>query len=400
MGLIDNIGAVPFSASKAFSSVITQPKFSAWTIEMVKDTLVSAGWTLSSSLPATTTISYPTGFPSFAGTGSGVVGCGGNALVITTATRSFRFCPYVAGQSPNGAGGPCIQFALGTSPSASLTNLCGAISTTPGLPYTATLTTSPELVITLTANTAGPFSNFDTVVADGRFGTTNGTILGGGYVLASTGPSPYSFAIYGQVGVDEQGIQFDFTMGPSGHTGICSYYLGTNGVIEYNVAANPYSFALFDGVTSLRSIASFAPDVLTSEGFTSAYCVFVVGPNGLTDRLLWQGISSISLDAAPITLGDSLRGPQALLLRAGGVPAVTLNGQPLLTAAYAMMAPDYTSAPSVVGKLWDCQVVTKTLDVGGTYQTGGRNYVVIASQDGTNAYTPASLLFCVDDNGQ
>lgn len=406
MSLIDDIGFVPFSASKAFGSIQSPTQFSAWTIQKVKDTLVAGGWTLTSTLPASTTVSFPFGYPGATGTtGSGPVGCGGSVVVITTPTQTFRYCPYYPGATPNGAGGPCVQFPLGNSTIASLENLCSAINGS-STPYTATLTTSPTLYITLTANTAGPFSNFDQVTADGAFALTPGTVVGGGYLLASNGPSPYTVAVYGQVGVSEDGIQFDFTVGPSMDTGVVSYYLGTNGVIQYNVAANPYSFALFDGVTPLRSIAAFAPDVLTSEGFSSAYCVFVVGPSNLTDRLLWDGGAgaggnpcSISLDAPPISLADNLRGPQVLVLRVGGAPAVTLNGQPLLTAAYAMMAPSFSAAPGIVGKLWDCQVITKTLNVGGPYQIAGRNYVVIASQDGTSNFTPASLLFCVDDNG-
>lgn len=405
MPLIDDIAVVPYSAKKGTAQIPPSTTFAADLMTAMAQLLVACGWNLLDTLPASNVIEYPFGFAFAPGTGSGVQGCTGNWLVINTPTVSYRFSSYSPGWTT--VPGPCIFFQLGTTPAASLANLALAISTY--TPYNAVLTVSPTLLITITAKVAGPDRNFDTIAADGRYGVTSGLTAGGGYVVQSVGTSPYAVTVTGQlVGVNTEGVQFDFAIGPTTPTdlvGTVTYKLATNGANPYTVVANPYSFAAFDGSSIQNSLAVFAPCIPTAEGFTAAYCVFVVGPGNLTDRLMWGGgalgqADSISLDAAPITLADTLRGPGVLSLRVGGLPAFTLNGQPLLTAAYAMMAPSYSGTPGIVGKLWDCAVLTNTLEIGGTFENGGRTYICIAAQDGTNTNTNSSLLFCMNDNGQ
>jgi len=402
MPLIDNIGVVPYSAKKGSSKVRSQPMFASAIIEALKTQLVACGWTLAEAIPASATIEYPLGFPFSLG-GSGLVGCGGTTVIITTPFAQFRYCPYQPGQTPVGIG--CFQFALGATGIDSLANLCTVISATS--PYNATLNLAGN-VITLTSKIVGPFSNFDLVSADGRFGVTGGNIDGGGYTLESVGSSPYSVNLLGTFGIGippPMVVQMNFTLGPSGTQGTVSYNLGI-GASEYTVVANPYSFAIFDGVDPFNSLAAFAPCVPTSEGFTEAYCAFVVGPANLTDQLMWGGgpegqPSTNSLDASPATFADNRRGPGVLCLRATpGFPAFTLNGQPVVIAAYAMLAASRSVEPTVVGKLWDCLVLSNTMVVGGQFETGGRTFLCIASQDGTSGKSPASLLFCIDDNGQ
>lgn len=401
MPLIDDIGVVPYSAKKGSSKILSQPRFSAAIIEALKIQLVACGWTLVDALPATATIEYPTGFPFSLG-GSGLAGCGGSAVVITTPFARFRYCPYEPGQTPVGVG--CFQFPYGATGADSLANLCTAISSTS--PYNAVLNLAGN-VITLTSKTLGPFSNFDGVAADGRFGVTGGTTIGGGYTLESVGTSPYSVTLTGVFGFfAQQEVGLTFSLGPSGSVGTAFYPLPTIGVLQYVIAANPYSFAIFDGVSPFNSLAAFAPCIPTSEGFTAAYCAFVVGPGNLTDRLMWgngpaDAPSTNSLDASPVTFADNRRGPGVLCLRATpGFPAFTLNGQPVVIAAYAMLSGSYSGAPTVVGKLWDCLVLSNTMAVGGQFQTGGRTFMCIASQDGTSGNSPVSLLFCIADNGQ
>lgn len=408
MPLIDNIAVVPFSAKKGVVKVDPSPTFSADLIGATVDHLVACGWNLLSAIAASNVIEYPFGFAFAPGSSSGVQGCSGNWLVINTPGVSYRFSSFSPGWTT--IAGSCIFFELGLSPAASLANLALAITAT--TPYNAVLTVSPTLLITITAKVPGPGRNFDTVAGDGRYGVTSGLTAGGGYVVQSVGTSPYTVTLTGQlVGVNTQGAQFDFAIGPTTPTnlvGTVTYKLGTTGGSPYTVVANPYSFAMFDGQNIQESLAVFAPCIPTAEDFTAAYCVFVVGPGNLTDRLMWGGGAlgqpdSIALDGSPITLADTLRGPGVLCLRSGvggGAPAITLNGQPLLTAAYAMMAASYSGTPAIVGKLWDCMVLTKALEVGATFQNSGRTYTCLASDSGALGNTPASLLFCTDDNGQ
>ncbi len=404
MPLIDDISVVPYSTKKGVSQVrSTGSRFSAAIIEALKEQLVACGWNLTGSQGAVGTVSYPTGCPYTAGTGTGLVGCSGTWVAITTPFAVYRYCSYVPGQTPVGVG--CFQFPLGTTPAGSLANMCTVISATS--PYIATLQTiGGILVVVLTAKLLGPSGNFDAISADGRFGVGSENTSGGGYTLSSVGTSPYSVTMTGIFGFGtEEDVLFSFTLGPSGHTGPAAYALGTSGVSDYTIVANPYSFAIFNGTDALHSLAAFAPCIPTAEGFTGAYCVFIVGPYNLPNQLMWRGgpgdqPCTVSLDAAPITAADNRRNPQVLSLRAEVFPSVTLNGQPLITAAYAMMSGTHAGEPTVVGKLWDCMVLTSPMQIGATLQTFGREYVCIASQPVSGGNTPSSLLFCIDDHGQ
>ncbi len=171
------------------------------------------------------------------------------------------------GQTPVGVG--CFMFPYGPTGADSLANLCLAISFSS--PYYATLAASGGVLqITFTAKVTGPFSNYDTVTPDGRYGVGGGATFGGGYSLESVGPSPYSVTLTGIFGFfSEPTVQFDFTLGPTGSARTVGYALGTVGVSRYTIVANPYSFAMFSGTDAIHSIAAFAPCVPTAEGFTA-----------------------------------------------------------------------------------------------------------------------------------
>lgn len=402
MPLIDDISVVPYSTKKSMVTVLTLASWNV--IQSIANQLVACGWDLDSSTPASIIISYPLGFPSSLG-GSGTVGCGGNWIVITTSTATYRYCAYEPGQSPAPNG--CFMFAYGGTGYASVVNLAAAISLSLA-PYTATVTTPGGiLTLTLTADVTGPFSNFDQIAADGRFGVTSGFTSGGGYTLSSVGTSPYTVSITSVFGAgfpQPELIQFTFSIGPSGMIGSVSYTIPA-AVAQYYIVGNPYSFAVFDGITPDNSIAAFAPCIPAAEGFTGAYCVFIVGPSNLTYQLMWQGgpegqPCTNSLDNYPVTFADSTRGPGVLVLRAGNQAALTLANQPIITAAYSFLSGSFSGAPSITGKLWDCVVTSQVLPIGSTLQYVMRDFVCIASQSGLSGATPASLLFCINDNGQ
>lgn len=410
MPLIDDIGAVPFSTQKQFTTVKSEPApgstFCGDTIEALRTALLAAGWNQLQALRPAGRIVYPFGFPATSAMGSGVVGCGASWVVITTALKSYRYSSYILGQSTSG--GDCSQFPLASTPGGSLANLAMAITLTS--PYTATLTLQPDgitYVIDLVAKVAGPPSNYDSVVGDGRFGIGSGAIVGGGYQFESVGSSYYQVTITGQIGVaGEQVIGFGVNLGPGGSTQTVSYFVGTNSVAEFSIAANPYSFAMFDGVNPVHSIAVLSPDISTAEGFTSAYAVAIVGPGNLTSEIMWDGNTgptTTSLDGFPSTFGDDFDGPGVLCLRGmAGIPLYTLDGRPLSIAAYLFMGAGPLRAghsPFVIGKLWDCAVITDAVEVGGFYTLGGRAWVCIASQNGSGSRARASLLFCINDNG-
>jgi hypothetical protein len=400
--LIDNLATVPYSTKKGAVRVLPSGTFSADLINALAQFLPFCGWTLANILTPTCIISYPFGFTFAPGSGSGIQGCSGNWVVINTPTKSYRFSSYSPGWTTSP--GNCIFFELGSTPALSLASLCAAI--TAYTPYTATLTGSgPAYVVTLTANLPGPTRNFDTVAADGRYGITSGLVTGGGFTLDSVGSSPYSVDLIGDlVGVNTQGVRFNFILGPSLSSGPANFVIETDGSSAMNVVADPYSFALWDEGNNNNSIASFAPCVPTSEGFSAAYCVFVIGPGNLTFQLMWQGSRigqpcSVALNRSPISLADSLRGPQVCVPRVGGFPGLTLDNQPLTTAAFAMMADNFGATPAVVGKLWDCIVQTQTATLGSTIVFGGRTFVCISSQAGSGV-SSASLFFCINDSGQ
>lgn len=405
--LIEDIGLVPYSTAKQMAKIFNKPTvartFTADIIDGLKDAMVASNWTLNSTTRAKATISYPTGFPFFAGTVTGDCGCSAVSVIIRTLAGDFTFCPCAAGSTLSGA--TCNQFYLGTNPFDSLTNLATAISLKS--PYIATLvlTSGGFYVIELEAKIAGPQPNYNRVIADGRFGVSSGLTVGGGYILESTASSDYTVTIGGGLGVaEEQGVQFDCLIGPSGSEGTASYYLGTSGVGSYIIAADPSAFAILDAVSALHSFACFSPQIDTAQGFTAAYAVAVIGPNNLTTQLMWEGFSSptsVSLDGPPWTGGDIKAGPGVLCLRsyAGGIPLVGLDGRPLATAAYLFMGQGPGGTGAAVGKLWDCIVLNDFLVVGSTYQNLGRSYLVIAANDGAGGRSRGSLLFCINDNG-
>lgn len=412
MPLIDDIGAIPFSNQKALGVFPDNPPpgltYCAFLIESIKNQLVATGWTLADSLPATAEVVYPAGYIGASPGSSGTVGCSANVLEIRTPQFIYDWCAYAPGEGT--APGPCAFFELGTTGFVSIQNLAAAVE----LPtdgngnqlWDAVATVSDDVItLTITSHTPGPAMNFLPVQGDGRFGVSTGALLGGGYLLESTGESPYSLRITGSFGTGgSQALIFEIIAGP-GAVRTIQYVLPTT-TSQYYFASNPYSFAIWDGVTAANSLGVFAPDIPTSEGFpSSAYALAIAPPNDLSSEIMWDGFfipAAVCLDSYPQVYGDDTSGPGVLCLRSnpGGLPLYTLDQRPLATAAYLFMAAALGQQSYAVGKLWDCLVVTDAFEVGGSYQVGGRNFVVIASQDGSGGKTRASLLFCIDDQGQ
>jgi hypothetical protein len=411
MPLIDQIGVTPYSTKKQFVTVenAADGYFVADVINQFSTTLQACGWNLVSSIPPSATISYPTGYVGFTGTGSGSVGCSAYVLTIETLTDIYYFCSYAPGQTPVPRG--CIMFELGSDGYHSLESLCAAVNSVTNSAgqqlFNASVAMAGPitLVVTVQAVLYGPDFNYVIVLGDGRFGVSSGQMLGGGYAFQSVGSSVYTVEITGSVGTgNQQVIVFQVTAAPSTVAATTVQYTipGTNG--SYQIIANPYCFSIFD-VNTTESLGVFSPCIPSAEGFDSAYCVVVAPPSQQFNEILWDGFfipAAAALDAPITAWGANTSGPGTLALRSnpGGLPLYSLSTQPLSTAAYLFTAASVFGEPYVIGKFWDCIVIHAAMTVGSTYVNGSRNYVVIASQDGSGAKTQASLLFCFDDNGQ
>jgi hypothetical protein len=409
--LIDDVGVIPFSTKKGSRVVINDPAitstFCTDVIGAYYGLLLQCGWTVVSAQKATATIEYPLGFPFTSSTGTGDCGCSAGWVVIHTPIADYVYCSYVPGQTPVGVS--CTMFPLDTTALGSLTNLALAISLTSPFDAVVSSILPTGYQITLTANQAGPGSNFATVAADGKFGVTDGTFFGGGYTFASTGPIPYQVRMYGVPGLtgDEQRLAMDFAF----DTGViplggCQYVLSTINVGQYTLFANPYSFGLIDQTPDntpfeARSLFCAAPCIPTNEGFADAYAVVVIGPHNLRTKTAYDGNGApitVCLDANAQTFGGVEGFPRLLALRSPNVLLNSPDGAPVQQAAYLMMAPGANQTPVVVGKLWDCAVVNDVVLDGMTI--GGRTFIALGSTPGTSANTRSTLLFCVADQGQ
>src|ERR1035441_3583528 len=268
MPLIDDIGAIPFSAKKQTITVKNYGTpaftFSAAIIESIAGLCAECDWTIVQGRSASTVIYYPTGFPSFPGFTSGACGCAGNTVTIVTPMAAYGYSPYVAGQTPVGT--TCHQYPLGTTALGSLENLALAISGTSPYNAAAFALLAGGYIITLEAKTTGPANNYDQVLVDGRFGTTNGNTMGGGYILQSNGSSVYQVTITGQYGFGSSHVvEIDVSM-TGGPGGVVSYSIDGQRSEEHLIVANPFSFALFDGVGA-QDFAVFSPTSSAAEGF-------------------------------------------------------------------------------------------------------------------------------------
>lgn len=418
--LIDPI-AIHYSGLVASTTVVgpDQTKF----ILAFKGLLVSVGWTVIDAISATGTFTLPLGAPASSGVTvlpKRVVSCSGGIGFLSIGTYYFTlYDPFSEVPAINPA---CIMVPLDVTPFGTVINLASFISSvTPFNAAAVNLGGPGSFQINLTAKIGGPEANFQVLDGAGGYVESGGNLTGGGgYQLQSaTGASIYQVAMTGHNsgGGDnslEGNLVFDFTLnggpvqyrlldggqGTRGNMGI----LGVGGVGAYTIVANPHGFAVFDAphdptTKLLRKISLFAmapyipgEEVPPTEVFDPAYAVFVVGPNAIGGNPAWSGNSAASLDGPPYTNNANNPWPRLLALRSPGPALLTPAGVPLTLGAYVMFGPSPAdgSPAYVVGKLWDCALVSDALDAGAIIDS--KQFLTLGYSDGSNNTTRCTLM--------
>ncbi len=429
--LIDPI-AIHYSGAVAHTIVESpdQAKF----INRFKRLLVSVGWTLISSIPATATVGFPLGTPITDGVSVfPLTPIGPNAFpgflsvgdVWFTAYDPFKQTPV-----PGLDGG--LFFELDTTFAGTLTNLVNAI--TSGTTFNASLITisSVSYQILLEAKVGGPDFNFVMMQsAFGGFLAGPARSSGGGYELESSGDE--GAAVYrvtaknadpNGAGVNYLGgnLLFDFNLNGShfgaqildatqGTLGFMGE-LGVGAVAQYTLIANGHGFAIFDEphdttTHQFRSISLFAmapyfpgSEVPPTEHFTSAYAVFVVSPNQIGGSPSWNNQYMAStvmcLDGAPFTRSGWNASARLLAYRSPSTDGLlTPSDVPITIGCYVMFGNTITSDGWIVGKLFDCALVSDYVATGAIIDD--RKFLAIGSVSDAAMTKCTFLMACGEE---
>jgi hypothetical protein len=182
--------------------------------------------------------------------------------------------------------------------------------------------------------------------------------------------------------------------------------LGVGGVGQYTIIANPHGFAIFDAprdtthhqfrTISLFAMAPYIPgtEVPPTEHFVDAYAVIVIGPNQIGGSPSWNdpymGATVMCLDGAPFTSYGFNASARLLAYRSPGPPLLTPKNVPITIGCYVMFGSSMTSNGWIVGKLWDCALVSDFVDTGAIIND--RKFLVLGGSDGSGGLTQCTLL--------
>lgn len=420
--LIDTL-SVHYSGSVA-NTTITNPTTRRF-IHAWRGLLTSVGWTEIAGLFATGSVTFPLGAPISAGATvlpKAVVGC--NAYPGFVAIGDYAFTLYDPYTETPATVTACAMVEMGLTYSQTLQNVADAITAT--TPWDAVLTSnsSVSFTINLTAKTAGPDWNYIDIRSSG-FASGAGRTSGGGYLLESSGDNGAAVYQCAVTNANDGGamdnylagnLLFDFTLngqhmryqlldasqGTKGFMGS----LGVGAVDAYTIIANPYGFAVFDqprNVTThqFRAISLFAmapyfpgSEVPPPEVFVNAYAVFIIGPNQIGGPPSWNNPymapSVMCLDGTPFTASRFNASARLLAYRSPTYPLLTPHNVPIEIGAYVQFGDTISSDGWVVGKLWDCALVSDHVATGAIIQ--GKQFLTLGYSNGASGYTVCTLL--------
>jgi hypothetical protein len=410
-------------SGRSAKHVVTGPSQDRF-IEQWATLLESVGWTKVEDEYATASVTYPLGAPVTGGVDvipKTVVGCNTPPGILTIGTREFSlYDPYT--QVP-GTTSACTFVPMGLTPADTLDNLASAVGSGGVWLCSITYNGGTNYTLTITALAGGPLLN--ELQVDGNIISGSTITSGGGYKLASANDSSsaqyyctLTCADRGGAGDDYLNglLKFDFSIG--GHTvtyqlidstqGVKGFMgaLGVGGVASYTIIANPYGFTVFDiphdttahvfRTISLFCMAPYFPsatEVPTSEVFVPAFAVFVLGPNAVGGSPAWRnGPSTMSLDAAPFQNFSSNPMARVITLRSPIYAITTVYDVPLFLCPYVQFGShDQNTDPAwVVGKLWDCALVTDYVAVGANLD--GKDFGALGHSDGSGNKSMVTLL--------
>lgn len=409
-------------SGRAHSEVVIDPDQERLIVSW-SNLLESCGWTTTDTISAVGSVTYPLGAPVTAGVDiipKTVVGCNTPPGILTIGNQEYSlYDPFV--QIP-GSTTDCHFVEMGLTAADTLGNLVDAINTDAVWFAVLVHVTGVNYRIDVTATTGGPL--FNEIKMDGNIITGSTITYGGGYRMVSANDtSSTQFAVTltcanrGGAGDDYLNglLKFDFEINGTVKTfqllnnlqGTKGFFgaLGVGAVLQYTITACPYGFAIFDlphdtNPSSFRTISLFcmAPyfpttDVPDSETFVPGYAVFVIGPNQIGGSPEWHnGPSTMALDDNAFDTFSSNPTARLLSLRAPLFPLYTIFGVPIFLCPYVMFGSRPTNSDHawVVGKLWDCALVTDYVAEGADLD--GKDFLAIGHSDGSGAKTFVTFM--------
>jgi hypothetical protein len=418
-------------SGRATSTVVVGPSQERFIVDWT-NLLLSAGWTLVEGLHAQGTLTYPLGFPITDGVTvlpKTVIGCSAPPGILTIAGQQYSF--YDPFKQIPGSTTACIFVEEGLDNAGSLANLVAAVNLSGVWFAVGTHISGVNYRIDFTATITGPLLNEETLSGNAVTGSTQ--TWGGGYRLQSSSSSNsavYRCATYAAnrngAGDDylNGDIVFEFTIngdtivyqllndvqGTLGDMGA----LGVGPVPQYTIVANPFGFCVFDlphnptshifRLISLFAMAPYFPvagEVPAGEVFVPAYAVFVLGPNTVGGSPAWnfQGPSTMSLDAPPFQRVDKNPAARALGYQSLSLPLLTVYGVPMFYGPYVQFGSGSTNTDPawVVGKLWDCAIVTDYVATGAGLD--GKDFLAIGGSDGSGPQVVGTFLMDAGTTG-
>lgn len=259
--------------------------------------------------------------------------------------------------------------------------------------FTAALDPGGHQILIVQALTAGPTTNQPKVnvatgFAGGYVGLPNFSVCnGGGYRLTSQ-PANGKTTLSVDVVEDING-QVNFTFGVGGTAkpsfSIFTGSLGTGSTVPagvvptggvqptYTMISNEYQFAIVDdantldftggfnyGGNSLLACAPYVNSVLMPGLLSSA---FIVGSGMLKNQMTWNnnGLASFAVNDDFVTfqgLFESANGLSTFIYPSAD-PVLTSNKKPLTVNPYVLGSPNLATEGTVIGQIWDAQIVTQ-----------------------------------------
>jgi hypothetical protein len=395
--------------------------------------LESVGWDRTDSLQATASVTFPLGAPITDGITvipKTVVGCNAPPGILTIGGQEYSL--YDPFKQEPGTTTDCHFVQEGLTSADTLGNLVDAINTDAVWFAALAYNGGVSWTLTITATSGGPI--FNEYFVNGNIISGSTTTYGGGYKMTSSGATTsaqfsctLTSANRGGAGDDYLNglLKFDFLINGGAVTyQLLDYLQGTLGfmgalgvgaVPQYTIIANPFGFAVFDKphdlgngtlyrFISLFCMAPFFPtavEVPYTETFVPAYAVFVLGPNTVGGTPAWnlQAASTMSLHDDPFQRFDKNPYARALCYQTLSLPLLTFYGVPMYYGPYVQFGSQPTNSDPawVVGKLWDCAIVTDYVAVGA--ELDDRDFLAIGGSDGSGPQTVGTFMMDAGTSG-
>lgn len=362
-------------------------------IDLFRDILVDAGWTLTGSQEAYGIASVPFGLP-FIGDGTAVLFKG---VLSWQGYVYWLYDPFVD-IPPSGPG--IIDVIEGADSLETMQNLCNAAS---GSGWIWSVVDATHIRVDAALGTYPGTAGNGASFTSGFLSTylVGGKTANGGWLLesqAANGTSKLKFRAWddGQF-FSSMRTEVSTDTTPSNAVG---FTLG--GALEWKIVANSYQYAILDQTTHSPRFFACAPWTDTVSG----YLAYIVPDDGVTlgDPNSWN--ASVVAQTAYVYLGGTWatgRGHDVYMWAcATPDPLIDRGGKPLMYEAMLALPPAGSTETRIAGAIWDTLVTSQGATPGATTEYDGHNWIAIWSQGGGdggfNHRSTGTVWFAYSDN--